>query len=181
MCRGWWSCLLNNPGKSHMLQLDEWSLPLSASIDRVYLDQCQFGSVDKKPTLPVGTLPVAVKAGRPTENTDDINVLKGAEALRPGGYPSEFCRQLARKILLAAVSRRTAMLRSACSKFCVRISRPGSAHLPCERVSSGNPCKVLLTPRASEAQDLECLSGLRSCRRVRLRMPVSCARGLLLR
>ena len=27
-----------HPGKSHMLQLDEWSLPLSASIDRVYLD-----------------------------------------------------------------------------------------------------------------------------------------------
>ena len=170
-----------HPGKSHMLQLDEWSLPLSASIDRVYLDQCQFGSVDKKPTILVGTLPVAGLSGRLMENTDNINVLKGAEALRPGGYPAELCRQLAHKILLAAVSRRTAMLRSACSKFGVRTSRPGRAHLPCARVSSDNPCKVLLTPRVSEAQDLECLGGLRSCRRVRLRMPVSCARGLLIR
>ena len=101
--------------------------------------------------------------------------------LAPDGYPAELCKQLAHKVLLAAVNRRTVMLRFACSKVGVHTSRPGVAHLPCERVSSDNPCKVLLTPRVSEVQDLECLGGLRSCRRVRLRMPVSCARGLLIR
>ena len=94
-----------HPGKSHMLQLDEWSLPLSASIDRVYLDQCHFGSIDKKPTILVGTLPVARLSGRLLKNTDSINVLKGTEALPPGGYPAELCKQLAHKILLAAVNR----------------------------------------------------------------------------
>ena len=92
-----------HPGKSHMLQLDEWSLPLSASIDRVYLDQCHFGSIDKKPTILVGTLLVARLSGRLLKNTDSINVLKGTEALPPGGYPAELCKQLAHKILLAAV------------------------------------------------------------------------------
>ena len=168
-----------HPGKSHMLQLDEWSLPLSASIDRVYLDQCHFGSIDKKPTILVGTLPVARLSGRLLKNT--VDVLKGTKALPPGGYSAELCEQLAHKNLLAAVNQRTDMLRSACSKFGVHTSRPGIAHLQCERVSSDNPCKVLLTPRVCGAQDLECLGGLRSCRRVRLRMPVSCARGLMIR
>ena len=170
-----------HPNKSHMLQLDEWSLPLSTPINRVYLDLCHFGSIDKTPTILVGTLPVARLSARLLKRADCINVLNETDALASDGYPAELCKQLAHKILLAAVNHRTVMLRSACSKFGVHTSRPGVAHLPCERVSSDNPCKVLLTPRVSEVQDLECLGGLRSCRQVRLRMPVSCARGLLIR
>ena len=166
-----------HPGKSHMLQLDEWSLPLSTSVNRVHLDQCHFGSIEKKPTILVGTLPVA----RLSAQLGSINVLKETDALAPDGYPAELCKQVAHKILLAAVNHRTVMLRFACSKFGVHTTRPGIAHLTCERVSSDNPCKVLLTPRESEVQDLQCLGGLRSCRRVRLRMPASCARGLLIR
>ena len=136
---------------------------------------------NRQETYNLGWNLVARLSGRLLKNTDSINVLKETDALAPDGYPAELCKQLAHKILLAAVNQRTDMLRSACSKFGVHTSRPGIAHLPCERVSSDNPCKVLLTPRVSEAQDLECLGGLRSCRRVRLRMPVSCTRGLLIR
>ena len=84
-----------HPGKSHMLQLDEWSLLLSTSIDRVYLDQCHFGSIDKKPTMLVGTLPVARLYAWLLKRTDSINVLKETDALAPDGYPAEFCKQLA--------------------------------------------------------------------------------------
>ena len=154
-----------HPNKSHMLQLDEWSLRLSTSINRVYLDLCHFGSIDKTPTILVGTLPVARLSARLLKRADCINVLNKTDALAPDGYPAVLCKQFAHKILLAAVNHRTVMIRFACSKLGVHTSRPGVAHLPCERVSSDNPCKVLLTPRVSEVQDLECLGGLRSCRR----------------
>ena len=168
------------PGKSHMLLLDEWSLPMSASVKRIYFDQCQFGSADKKPTLLFGTFPVALKASPSILNTGESNVRDGTESRCSEGYPAELCKQLAHKIWLAAVSRRTDVLRSACTTTVARTSRPGKAHLPCERVSSDNPCKALFTPRASEAQNLACLGGLRSCRRVRYRMPASCTRGALI-
>ena len=171
VCRGWWSCLLNIQVNLTCCSWTSGRFLCRLRSTVFYLDQWHFGSINKKPTILVGTLPVARLSGRLLKNTDCINVLRGTEALPPGGYPAELCKQLAHKILL----------RSACSKFGVHTSRPGIAHLPCERVSSDNPCKVLLTPRVSEAQDLECLGGLRSCRRVRLRMPVSCARGLLIR
>ena len=146
------------PGKSHMLLLDEWSLPMSAIVERICFDQCQFGSADKKPTLLFGTLPVALKASPSILNTGESNVRDGTEPMCSEGYPAELCKQLAHKIWLAAVSRRTDVLRSACKTTLARTSRPGKAHLPCQRVSSDNPCRALFTPRASEAQNLACLA-----------------------
>ena len=167
--------------KPHMLQLDEWSFPLSSSLHRVYLDQCFFGTTSTSPTIWVGTLPFAQLSARPLRRADRIHVFHKTAALAPDSFPAVLCKQLAHTILLASVSHRTVMLRLACSKFDVHNSKPTVAHLPSERVSSDSPCKVLLTPRVSDVQDLQCLGGLRSCGRVRSRMPVSCTRGLLIR
>ena len=155
-------------GKPHMLQLDEWSIPLSTSLQRVYLDQCHFGSTSTSPTILVGTFPVAKLSVRPLQRANRIHVFHKTDTLAPDSFPAVLCRQLAHTILLAAVNHRTVMLRLACSRFDVHNSKQPVAHLLCERVSSDNPCKVLLTPRVSDVQDLQCLGGLRSCRRVRL-------------
>ena len=133
-----------HPNKSHMLQLDEWSLPWSTPIDRVYLDQCHFGSVDKKRTILVGTLPVARLSARLLKRADCINVLNEQGALAPDGYPAELCKQLAHNVLLASVNRRTLVLRFACSKVGVHTSRPGVAHLPCERLTIRVKCSLHL-------------------------------------
>ena len=114
-------------------------------------------------------------------NNGESNVHDRTESMCSEGYPAELCKQLAHKIWHAAVSRRTDLLRSACKTTLARTSRPRKAHLPCERVSSDNPCKALFTPRASTTQNLACLGGLRSCRRVRYRMPEACTRGALIR
>ena len=99
VCRGW-SLPAEHSGKSHMLQLDDWSLHLSTSLHRVYLDQCHFGSIYKKPTILVGTLPVAKLSARLLKRADRIDVFNETDALAPDGYPAELCKQLAHKILL---------------------------------------------------------------------------------
>ena len=120
-------------GKPHMLQLDEWSLPLSTSLHRVYLDQCHFGSTSTTPTIVVGTLPVAKLSVRLLKRADRTHVFSETDALAPDSYPAELCKQWAHTILPAAVNHRTVILCLACSKFGVHTSKPTVAHLPCGR------------------------------------------------
>ena len=79
------------PGKAQMLQLDEWSLPLSASIHRVCLDQYHFGSFGKKPSILVGTLPVDGLSDRRLDDTGYM-VNKESQSVCSEVYPSELCK-----------------------------------------------------------------------------------------
>ena len=108
--------------------------PVHLALHRVYLDQCHFGSIYKKPTILVGTLSVAKLSARLLKRADRIDVFNETDALASDGYPAELCKQLALKILLAAVNHRTVMLRLACAKFGVHTSKPSVAWVVCVRV-----------------------------------------------